>query len=78
MAKKEFGLSVSRVSEGEKATFESLFGISAKEIDQYELPYNIVTEQVGYYGVEPSTNNQFAAEIRANWFESSRTIALAA
>lgn len=49
MAKDEFGLTVVKSANRESSTFESLFGVSADSIAQYELPYNISADQFGYY-----------------------------
>lgn len=78
MAKEEFGLIVSQSHDGERSTFESLFGISAKAIAEYQLPYNIVTEHISYYDVEPILNSLLVMGTKINRFENNNTIALAA
>lgn len=75
MVKEEFGLTVTQSHTGEKSTFESLFGVSAECIAQYELPYNLTPEQIGYYSIEAIISNQFET---SNEFTSNDIIVLAA
>lgn len=49
IAKEEFGLTVVKSINCKGSSFESLFGVSAESIAQYELPYNISADQFGYY-----------------------------
>lgn len=77
MAKEEFGLTVSQSSE--KATFESLFGVSTEDIAQYELPHNrIPLEQFDYYDSGPCSNNSLVMGIQINVFLPNDSIAFAA
>ena len=48
MAKEKFGLTVVKSESQTPLTFESLFGISMKNIASYEVPYDISNELLGY------------------------------
>ena len=39
MVKEEFGYTVVKKTDRDKKSFESLFGVSCNDIDNYELPY---------------------------------------
>lgn len=78
MAQEEFGLTVSQTNEGEKMTFESLFGVLPEDIAQYELPYNSVSEQIGYYDNSAIVVEPAIAESQSNRFDISSILSLAA
>jgi len=77
MAKEEFGLTVVKAPD-RTATFESLFGVSADHIAQYELPYHISTEQFGYYHDESKENTGFEEALRTLHFDASEYLIFAA
>lgn len=79
MAKEEFGLTVFQTNSDERATFESLFGVSIEEIAQYELPHNrIPMEQFDYYDSDLCSHNPLVTGIQINVFLPNDIIAFAA
>lgn len=77
MAKEDFGCIVVETSNRKEMTFESLFGVSVESITQYELPYNVLVEQVGYYD-KPAVNSIFGLNHQMNIFNAEDNFAFAA
>ena len=78
MARDEFGLTVVKAKSAQNSTFESLFGVSAKSIAQYELPYNISAEQFGYYDDGAVVSNALEFDLPVEKFDASDYLYLAA
>ena len=78
MAKEEFGYTVVKSTEPNPTTFESLFGVSAEAIAQYELPYNVSLEQFGYYDEAASLTMIVGVDMPANDFNTNDFVNLAA
>lgn len=77
MAKEEFGLTVVKTTKREGSSFESLFGVSAESIAQYELPYNISADQFGYYD-EKVVTEMPAVDLPETKYDTNDNIFLAA
>lgn len=77
MVKEEFGLTVVKTESREMSTFESLFGVSVENITQYELPYNISTDNFGYYD-DSSLTKVFNYSLPTKIFDANEFSNLAA